>query len=332
VVTIIAGTPEVQVARCGEPLTLFRPDTPETMRPETSSEDMDDFRLTAPTSGSQESFLDQVDWAPVARNFSGDALSISDFSTSALTLALAADARRDYRYQLRDDAPMTLVTEKMPPVPDDFEAQVADQIDFTAVLADRDRVRTRIVQRTMDLFEQGEVVDEGKWASLSVEAIAEKASQLVFQFDVDHYSFPRLLEERFRNALTNQGIELPKDAEFLLQQLDIDDNVLWWHRNPSQQETSVGLYGWSLGKGFFPDFVVGINDRKVGNGIALVEVKGQHLQHYERAKASARHKEYGLAFMVGYDKEKKDFVMFREEAGQLYENGRFETARLRWDN
>jgi hypothetical protein len=204
--------------------------------------------------------------------------------------------------------------------------------------------------------------------------------------------------ERFRNALTNQGIEPPKDEEILLQQLDlvlvrnnrliaeavkrcraaqlfteevslvledrselrlepakrniygvfpldlnpderrfaelldIDDNVLWWHRNPPQQPTSIGLYGWSLGKGFFPDFVIGIRGRNVGNGIALVEVKGPHLQHYERAKASAHHKEYGLAFMVGYDKEKKDFVMFREEAGQLYENGRFETSRLRWDS
>jgi adenine specific DNA methylase Mod len=79
------------------------------------------------------------------------------------------------------------------------------------------------------------------------------------------------------------------------------------------------------------DFVIGIKDRKVGNGIALVEMKGPHLQLYERAKASARHKVYGLAVMVGYDKEKKDFVMFREEADQLFENGRFETSRMRWD-
>ncbi|SRR6266568_803776 len=397
VVTIIAGTPEVQVARCGEPLSLFRPDTPETMRPEVSLEETGDFRLTAPTSGSQESFLDQVNWAPVARNFAGDTTPTATFAASALTLALAADVRRDYRYQLRADAPKSLVTEKMPPVPDDFEEQVAAQIDFTAVLADRDRVRTKVVQRTMDLFEQSEIVDEEKWASLSPEAIAEKALQLVFQFDVDHYSFPRLLEERFRNALTNQGIELPEDDEVLLQQLDlvlirnnrliaeavkrcraaqlfteevllaqeatselrlepsksniygvfpldlnsderrfaelldIDDNVLWWHRNLPQQPDSVGLYGWSLGKGFFPDFVIGIRDRNMGNGVALVEMKGPHLQHYERAKASARHKEYGLAVMVGYDKEKKDFIMFREEADQLFENGRFETSRMRWD-
>jgi hypothetical protein len=178
VVTIIAGTPEVQVARCGEALRLFRHDTPEATLLDASSEETGDFRLTAPTSGTQESFLDQVDWSPVARNFAGDAFSRGDSDVSALTLALTADARRDYRYQLRDDTPKTLVSEKMPPVPDDFEAQVADQIDFTVVLADRDRVRTRIVQRTMDLFDPGEIVDEEKWASLSVEAIAERLRSL----------------------------------------------------------------------------------------------------------------------------------------------------------
>lgn len=394
VVTMIAGTPEVQVARCGEPLRLFTADP----HRETSLDGVaEDFRLTAPPAGPQGSLLDQADWTPVARSFGETAFAAETARGSSLTLALAADARREYRFQLRDGAPKTLLTERMPPVPDDFEEQVAAQVDFTAVLADRDRVRTKVVQRTQDLFEPGEIVDEEKWASLSPAAIAEKALQLIFQFDVDHYSFPRLLEDRFRSAMINQGIEPPADDEHLLQQLDlvlvrnqrliseavkrcraaqlyteevtlpqevcselrldlakrniygifppdlntderrfaelldIDDNVLWWHRNPSQQPASIALYGWSLGKGFFPDFVVGVKDRKVGNGIVLVEVKGPQLQYYERAKASARHKGYDLAFMVGYDKEKKDFVMLREEDGQLYENGRFETSRLRWD-
>ncbi len=390
VVTIIAGIPEVQVVRCGEPLRLFRP--------ETSQVTTDDFSLSPSSFGTQGALLDQTDWLPVARTFTGDVPLAGNAGGSSLTLALTADARREYRFLLRDGAPQALVTEKLPPLPDDFEEQVVAQIDFTAVLADRDRVRTKIVQRTQDLFEAGEIVDEEIWASFSPESLAEKAQQLVLQFDVDRYSFSRLLEERFRNALVNQGIEPPQDEELLLQQLDlvlvrndrliaeaikrcraaqlftegvallpeirselrldpakrniygvfppdlnnderrfaelldIDENVLWWHRNPSQQTTSVALYGWSLGKGFFPDFVVGIKDRKVGDGIALVEVKGPQLQHFERAKASARHKEYGLALMVGYDREKKDFVILREENGQLFENGRFETARLRWDN
>lgn len=139
------------------------------------------------------------------------------------------------------------------------------------------------------------------------------------------------LEPSKRNIYGVFPLDLNPDERRFNELLDIDDNVLWWHRNLPQQASSVGLYGWSLGKGFSPDFVIGIKDRKVGNGIALVEIKGPHLQHFDRAKASANHKEYGMAFMVGYDKGKKDFVMFREEADKLYENGRFETSRMRWD-
>ncbi|MBE0503822.1 MAG: DEAD/DEAH box helicase family protein [Desulfuromonadales bacterium] len=391
VVTIIAETPGVQVVRCGEPLRLF------------GSAPVPEVGVSAASAtpaplGSQGFLLDQADWLPVASNFTRETPMAGESRGSSLILALAADARREYQFPLREHAPQTLVTEKMPPLPDDFEEQVVAQIDFTTVLSDRDRVRTKVVQRTQDLFEPGEIIDEEMWASFSTEALAEKARQLVIQFDVDQYSFPRLLEERFRAALINQGIEPPQDDEQLLQQLDlvlvrndrliaeaikrcraaqlstvevallpeirsefrldpskrniygvfpadlnnderhfaelldIDENVLWWHRNPSQQSSSVALYGWSLGKGFFPDFIVGVKDRKVGNGIALVEVKGPQLQYFERAKASAHHKIYGLAFMVGYNREKKDFVIFREEAGNLYENGRFETARLRWGN
>ena len=140
------------------------------------------------------------------------------------------------------------------------------------------------------------------------------------------------LDPSKRNIYGVFPADLNNDERHFAELLDIDENILWWHRNPSQQPSSVALYGWSLGKGFFPDFIVGVKDRKVGNGIALVEVKGPQLQYFERAKASAHHKIYGLAFMVGYNREKKDFVIFREEGGNLYENGRFETARLRWGN
>ncbi len=394
VVTVIAGRPEVQLARYGEPLRLFPANQEETSGQYPSPEE---FRLSPPPVGKQESLLDHIDWAPLARRYAGDSDGSSG-QESLLSATLAADARHEYLYRLRDGMPQQFITEVMPLASDDFEEQVAAQIDFSVVLADRDRVRAKVVQRTQDLFEHAEIVDEEKWASLSVEAIAEKASQLVFQFDVDHYNFPRLLEQRFRNSLINQGMEPPQDDELLLQQLDlvlvrnpkliadavkrcraaqlvteeveqlleiyseirldpakkniygvfpldlnsderrfaemldIDENVLWWHRNLPQQPTSVGLYGWSLGKGFFPDFILGIKDRKVGNGITLVEIKGPQIQHYDRAKASARHKEYGQAFMVGYDKIKKDFIMLREEDNQLFENGRFETIRLKWDS
>jgi len=69
----------------------------------------------------------------------------------------------------------------------------------------------------------------------------------------------------------------------------------------------------------------------MGSGIVLIEMKGPHLQQYEAAKASARHKEHGMVFMVGYDKEKKNFRLYREENGAIHDNGLFETSRLRFD-
>lgn len=395
VVTFVADEPEVQVVRNGESLRLFAdgrvefPDPPENggaslFRPLSMEE--------------QRNFLEQSGWTPMAKCLLDKATFQQGVEApTLLTSVLAKDARTAYRYSLRPNMPKVLRTEIMPPYPDDFDERVAAQIDFSAILGDRDRVKTKVIQRTQDIFTEGEIVDEEKWATLSPEAIAAKATQLVLQFDVDRFSFPRLLKSRFRKTLENRGIEPPENEELLLQQLDlilvrndkiiaeavrkcraaqlvvadavlprevvselrlapakqniygiypadlnnderrlaekldIDDDVLWWHRNPSQQPDSVGLYGWSQGRGFFPDFVVAIKGRSVGQGIALVEVKGPQLQHYDRAKASARHREYGSAFMVGYHPGKKDFVMLREENGQLYENGIFEVARLRFD-
>lgn len=395
VVTFIADEPEVQVVRNGESLRLFADGRIEFPDPPSNG----GASLFAPSSsGNQQEFLDRTGWTPMAKGLLSSPFASSEVTTATLlTSVLTNDARTEYTYRRRADGPTSLLTERMPPLPDDYEEQVAAQIDFVAVMGDRDRVKAKVVQRTQEVFGSGEIVDEEKWATLSPEAIAAKAKQLVFQFDVDRFSFPRLLKSRFRKTLENYGIEPPESEELLLQQLDlilvrnpkliaeavrkcraaqlviadavlptevvselrlapakrniygiypadlnnderrlaekldIDDDVLWWHRNPSQQPDSVGLYGWSQGRGFFPDFVVAIKGRNVGQGIALVEVKGPQLQHHDRAKASARHGEYGSTFMVGYHPGKKDFVMLREENGQLYENGAFEVERLRYD-
>ena len=395
VVTFIADEPEVQVVRNGESLRLFADGRVEFPDPPSNG----GASLFAPSSsGNQQEFLDRAGWTPMAKGLLSTPFSSPEATTaSLLTSVLANDARVGYTYRRLSDGPTSLLTERMPPLPDDYEEQVAAQIDFMAVMGDKDRVRTRVVQRTQEIFGVSDIVDEEKWATLSPEAIAAKAKQLVFQFDVDRFSFPRLLRERFRKALINGGYDPPGDDEQLLQQLDlilvrnpkliaeavrrcraaqlvvedvplpeaissdlrlssakrnlygafpadlnpderrfaelldIDENVLWWHRNQSQQPTSVGLYAWSHGRGFFPDFVVAVKGRLVGHGLALVEVKGPQLQHYDRAKASARHREYAGAFMVGYHPGKKSFVMFWEENGQLYEHGAFEVARLRFD-
>jgi len=113
--------------------------------------------------------------------------------------------------------------------------------------------------------------------------------------------------------------------------LDTAPAVLWWHRNPPNKPYSVGLYRWSAGIGFFPDFVVAVNDRKVGGGVALVEFKGQHLQQYDKMKAGAVHEVYGRVFMVGYSKEKQTLRLFRLVGDDLVDDGPFEVERLRYE-
>jgi hypothetical protein len=114
--------------------------------------------------------------------------------------------------------------------------------------------------------------------------------------------------------------------------LDTSPDVDWWHRNPVRQPESVALYRWSNGVGFFPDFLVAVKGRKAGNGLALVEFKGPHLQQYDKEKAGAVHMHYGRVFMVGVGaKDKKELRLFRLVDGELVDDGLFEAGRLRYE-
>ncbi|KAF1035762.1 MAG: hypothetical protein GAK33_04628 [Burkholderia lata] len=125
----------------------------------------------------------------------------------------------------------------------------------------------------------------------------------------------------------NLGADEVKFAELL----DTADDVEWWHRNlPGATSTdNVGLYSWSGGTGFYPDFVVKLKNRKEGGGIALIEVKGPHLRQYEKAKAAARHPSYGRVFMVGKVSREGDFRLWRlTSEDELVDDGKFEFVRL----
>lgn len=125
--------------------------------------------------------------------------------------------------------------------------------------------------------------------------------------------------------------DLNADESAIARLLDGDPLVEWWHRNTVRKADSVALYGWADGEGFFPDFVVKVKDRKIGDGIALLEVKGPHIRESDRKKAGAVHQTYGKVFMAGRKTPgKPDFALFRFEDGQLHEDGTFEVVRMRW--
>lgn len=128
-----------------------------------------------------------------------------------------------HQYAKRANSPDTLITEAMPPIPEDFEEQLVSCINFAKVLGDRTKVRTRVTQQDNDIFDKNsEVVNSDVWARLSVEAIAEKARQQAFTFsDIDNRELLMLLKKRFKAALIEEGHEPPKDPEELTQQLEL---------------------------------------------------------------------------------------------------------------
>ena len=142
---------------------------------------------------------------------------------SPLVNAFRLDAQAQYRYPLKVQGLPLLVTEVLPTHPDDFEDQLVSFVDFTGVLADRDRSRTQLVKRTVDIFAATDVPDdENFWTRMSVASIAQRARQIAFEYpDVDNRQFLQALRKRFRGALEAGGFDLPESDEDLTQQLEL---------------------------------------------------------------------------------------------------------------
>lgn len=410
-VTVVSGEPQIQIVKQGQNLTLL-PSLPVQQLP---SEPIADGEASSapPQAGNNASngAATTETPAPPEGQISlfqvlatpGVGLTSGFRTTTALTNAFKFDSEQTsaYSYTLKEGSPRVLTTEFMPAVPEDFEARLVNCINFGSVLGDRLKVRSKVTERTTDVFQsQDGVEDKDVWATVSATAIAEKARQLAFAFDdVDRRELLAAMKSRFKETLLNEGHEPPDDDEELTRQLELvlvrnprlikdahkrlraeqvtlaqvhlpaalvsetalspaarniygvmppDLNeqeeafallldtsplVLWWHRNaPSVKRSGVGLYRWSEGVGFFPDFVVKIADRSDGEGVALSEVKGAHLQEFDKAKAGAVHETYGRVFMVGKPKGEEGFHFWRLSGSQLLDDGRFEIPRMRFSS
>lgn len=143
--------------------------------------------------------------------------------TTALVEAFKLDAEEQYDYPLLAEGMPRLLTELLPPQTDDLEAQLVSYVDFSSVLGDRDRTRTKLVKRTVDIFEEADSPDDADvWARMSVRNIAQRARQIAFEYpDVDSRAFLNALLQRFRAALEIAGFELPPSDEELTQQLEL---------------------------------------------------------------------------------------------------------------
>ena len=82
--------------------------------------------------------------------------------------------------------------------------------------------------------------------------------------------------------------------------LDEDDTgtVLWWHRNLDRKDWSVRVM-LANGKGFYPDFIIGINHRPKADHALLADPKERWEQSEQVPKVSAEHSAYGRAVILG---------------------------------
>jgi hypothetical protein len=184
---------------------------------------------------------------------------------------------------------------------------------------------------------------------------------LMQQFDLLQVRHPRLLRDAYRRlrhaqvadisvalpAEFHSDVRLPparrgsygvfppdlnNDERAVAQLLDAHAGVRWWHRNLPSKADSLGLYRWDDGAGFFPDFVIALNDRDTPGGIALLELKGDQLwgKESEVDKAGAVHPDYGKVFMVGRRRGETGFSHLRELRGRLEPEAGFNVERLRF--
>lgn len=105
--------------------------------------------------------------------------------------------------------------------------------------------------------------------------------------------------------------------------LDHDPHRLvnWWHRNPPDKPWSVNVLMPS-GKGFYPDFIIGIEGRATEDGALLADPKERFETSQEAPKVLAEHQVYGRVMIlakdgvrwmtVGYDEKMKKPVPVRE--------------------
>jgi superfamily II DNA or RNA helicase len=103
--------------------------------------------------------------------------------------------------------------------------------------------------------------------------------------------------------------DLNRDEMAFAERLDSDlsGTVEWWHRNEPRKPWSIGLI-LPNGAQYFPDFVVKVNGRSLGDGLLLIETKGDHLLNSGDTldKVLASHQLY-----------KRPVMLMREDSGRF---------------
>ncbi len=113
--------------------------------------------------------------------------------------------------------------------------------------------------------------------------------------------------------------DLNRDEMAFAEMLDSDLSgiVEWWHRNEPRKPWSIGLI-LPNGAQYFPDFVLKVKGRLQGDGLLLVEVKGDHLLNSSDTldKVLASHQRYKRPMMSMRDSDGRFMTIRQDENGK----------------
>ncbi len=99
-----------------------------------------------------------------------------------------------------------------------------------------------------------------------------------------------------------QDLNGPEQTFADLLDADTTGTVDYWFRNEPRKPWSIGIVMPS-GDRYFPDFAVKVAGRAAGDGLLLIETKGNHILNGDDTldKISAEHKLYGVPLMLAQD-------------------------------
>jgi hypothetical protein len=99
-----------------------------------------------------------------------------------------------------------------------------------------------------------------------------------------------------------QDLNGPERTFAELLDADTSGTVEYWFRNEPRKAWSIGIVMPS-GDRYFPDFAVKVAGRATGDGLLLIETKGNHILNGDDTldKILAEHKLYGVPLMLAQD-------------------------------
>jgi superfamily II DNA or RNA helicase len=89
---------------------------------------------------------------------------------------------------------------------------------------------------------------------------------------------------------------------------DPTDTVLWWHRNEVRTDSSVNVL-MPDGRGFYPDFIIGVRGRPTEDNVLLADTKLNFAAESEAPKVLANHKTYGRVMILFRDPAARWFTV-----------------------